>query len=357
MAVEMRKGDEMDRSGQVFTLDMFFALTLTALIVSYSGLALEQARRQAEEYAFRYSLERIANDAADVLLKTFGTPSKWWENAVTLKNVGFAEENAGNPVLNTIDIRKFGQFRRLINKDNWSYPANAGAIDAIKKLFGGSEKFEVTIFDENKNELWHCFPRWSTGTAGENSGAENSLDIVVVSRLVSVRYGTANKGDSGPVYKAGGGTTENELVFEIYPGELNAFDFYIVVVGLKEGTGAPPNLQIWVNDNARDGDTGEGPDGSADYKFDQSDMPQRIYPSPRDPPVNHFQHGGIENDSNIEAEDNLFTGTNFLGFKFTSGPDWIIRICVIMLPTCSDWGDAPVFLQSLPATLEVKLWR
>jgi len=343
--------------GQIFTLDMFFALALTVLVVSYSGLALEQARRQAEGYALRYSLERTVNDAADVLLKTAGVPYNWWENSSTLSILGFAEENAGNPIPNTIDIKRFGQFRRLINKDNWDAPINAGAVEAIKKLFGGSEKFEVRILDENNDEMWHAFPRWSAEQVGKNSGAENSLDVAVVRRLISVRYGSAIRADSGPIFKAGGGETENELVFEIYPGELDAFDFYIVVVGLKEGTGAKPNLQIWVNDNARDGDVGEGPDGDHDYKFGYSDIPQRVYPSPEDPPKDHFQHGGIENDRQIEAEDNLFVGTNFLGFKFTSGPDWVIKVCIVMLPACSNWGDATMFLQPLPATLEVKMWR
>ncbi|MEM3402033.1 MAG: hypothetical protein QXH08_02255, partial [Candidatus Hadarchaeales archaeon] len=185
----------------------------------------------------------------------------------------------------------------------------------------------------------------------------NSLDVVVVRRPVSVRYGSTVRADSGPIYKAAGGVSTGELLFEIYPGELEAFDFYIVVVGVKEGTGAKPNLKIWVNDNAQNGDAGEGPDGSPDYEFNYSDFPQRTYPSPEDPPKNHFQHGGIENDSNIEAEDQLFVGTNFLGLKFTSGPNWTIRIYVVALPACSGWDDASMFIQPLPAMLEVRMWR
>jgi len=75
----------VNERGQIFTLDMFFALTLTVLVVSYSGLALEQARRQADAYALRYSLERTANDAADALVKTLGRPSNWEENTETLE--------------------------------------------------------------------------------------------------------------------------------------------------------------------------------------------------------------------------------------------------------------------------------
>jgi hypothetical protein len=336
----------MNERGQVFTLDMFFALMLTALVVSYSGLALEQARRQAEGYVLRYSLERTANDAADVLLKTLGMPDNWWKNPSTLSILGLAEESANNPAPNTVDIGKFGQLRRLLNKDNWDYPPNANAVAAIKKLFGGSEKFEIRILDENENELWHAFPRWSTGQIGESSGSENSLDVVVVRRLVSVRYGSAVGADSGPIYKVGGGEISGTLAFNIYPGELDAFDFYIVVFGLSVGQNPPPNLKIFVNRMSG---------GSADYTFVQADLPQKIYPNPTEPPVGHFQHGGVENDS--EVDNPLVEGSNYLGFKFTSGPDWIVRVCVVKLPACSDWGDASMFIQPLPATLEVKMWR
>jgi hypothetical protein len=180
----------MNQRGQVFTLDMLFALILVTLIIGCSGQAFELASERAGSYSTRYSLERVTNDAADVLIKTLGEPGNWWENAETLEVLGFAEENGGNPVQNTVDIKRFGQFMSLTYSDNWVDPGNAGAVDAIKKFFGGYENFEVRILDENENELWHAFPGWATGVAGEKSGAENSLEVAVVRRLVAVRYGT-----------------------------------------------------------------------------------------------------------------------------------------------------------------------
>jgi hypothetical protein len=310
---------------------MFFALTLTALIVSYSGLAFEQAQRQAEEYALRYSLERLANDAADVLLKTLGEPVDWEENAEYLETVGFAEENEGNPVPNTVSIKKFGQFRRLCNAENWVNPTNENAVNAIKKLFGGSEKFEVRILDENENELWRAYPRWDV----ENSGVENSLEVVIVRRLAAVRYGAAIKADTGTVTKAEGGLQENYLWFQIYPGELDAFDFYIYVVGEGE-----PNyvLHIFVNRDT----------GDYDYRFRtkiEGADGNETYPS---------WHGGVESDNDVD--NNLQVGTNFLYFRFTGNWGWG-KVSLVMMPTCSDWEDAAMFVQPLPATLEVKMWR
>ena len=329
-----------NRSGQVFTLDMFFALTLTALVVSYSGLALEQARRQAEEYALRYSLERTANDAADVLIKTLGQPENWAENAETLETLGFAEKKEGKLVPNTISILKFGQLRRLTNKDNWEAPVNAGAVEAIKKLFDGSEKFEVRVLDENGNELWHAYPRWDV----ENSGAENSAEVVVVRRPVAVRYGSAIKGYTGRlVGESAPWEKEENLEFWIYPGELDAFDFYIIV----RGEGTNPRTKIWVNKAAVQ------PYKNPHYNF------------PTDPKVLEEtfpkQHGGVENDSpkNVPTEYQLREENNFLGFWVKANPkkDESIRIYVVTLPSCSNWWDASLMIQPLPAILEVRMWR
>ena len=331
----------MNERGQVFTLDMFFALMLTALVVSYSGLALEQARRQAEGYALRYSLERTANDAADVLLKTLGMPDNWWKDSSTLSILGLAEENVGSPVPNTIDIKKFGQFRRLINEDNWDYPPNENAVAAIENLFGGFEKFEVRILDENENELWHAFPKWEPG---ENSGAENSLEVVVVRRLVTMKYGSAITADSDRIVARapGGDKIEENLEFEIYPGGLDAFDWYIVVLG--DGT---PDLSMTVNDNKS---------SPADYRFTKNDTPQAIYP--QKPPGTHtVNHGGMENDDDIDARYQLHEGTNFIHLYLPPAASSWVRVYVVVVPSCSVREMAAMMVQSLPATLEVKMWR
>lgn len=323
----------MNERGQVFTLDMFFALTLTALMVSYSGLAFEQARRQTEAYSLRYSLERTANDAADVLLKTYGMPDNWWKDTDTLGTLGLAEENGENPVPNTIDIKRFGQFRRLINADNWSYPANANAVTVIKKLFGGSEHFQVRILDEYDNELWRAFPGWSIG---ENSGAENSADVVVVRRLVAVRYGTTVRADTGRVYMADAGAWEN-LIFWVYPSELTTFDFYVILT--KGGTIG--NSKIEVNHVVQ---------GNGDYLFQNSDADLVTFPS---------QHGGIYGYS-LSRGVQLYESDeypNSLGMNLAPNPAGWIRVYVVAIPHCSDWGDASMFIEALPATLEVKMWR
>ncbi len=332
----------MNERGQVFSLDMFLALTLTALIVSYSGVAFDMARRQSEDYVSRHSLERITNDVADILIKMSGSPENWERNAVNLVELGLTEENEGNPLQYTISITKFGQFRMLTNADNWTATPNENAVKAIRNLFGGSEKFQVRVLDENKAELWHAFPNWSSGQVGENSGMENSTEVAVARRLVAIRYGTVFKADSGPLLKTEGGVWDNEnLEFEIYPGELDAFDFYIVVVE-RAPVGGNPNLKIYINR-----DTTADPD----YTFVNETID--IFPNPTEP--NGFEHGGIENDAAVDNQ--LVEGFNYFSFKRTSNPNWTVQIYLVMLPACSDWSEAATFLEPLPGSLEVMMWR
>lgn len=331
----------MNERGQVFTLDMFFALALTALLVSYSGLAIEQVNRRAEDYALRYSLERTANDAADVLVRTLGMPDNWHDNFEYLESLGLAEENGGVPIPNKISVTKFGQLMRLLMEDNWETYTSASY--AVKSLFGGSEKFSIRIIDENGDVFWDIWPRWDT----ENSGVENSLDVAVARRLATVRYGTL-RAQSGKIVRYAGQprTSIENVVFEIYEGELELFDWYIIV---RTGSGAEriESADIYVN---------RVPSASSDYHFKRADAPEQIYPN-EDMPAPKFVHGGIENDPRIDADDNLFVGTNSLGIELQSGPGGWIQIFVVGLPACSNWQDAGLALDELPATVEVKVWR
>ncbi len=316
----------MNERGQIFTLDMFFALTLTVLVVSYSGLALEQARRQTEEYALRYSLERTANDAADVLVKTLGRPSNWEESIETLETLGFAEEKDGKAIQNMLEIRKFGRFRLLTNYGNWDDPVNINAVKAIKEFFGSSENFEITVFDENGNEMWSVWTRWKDG---ESSGAENALEVVVVRRSVAMRYGELKYVSEELLNENGGRTifpTEN---FRIYPGELEAFDWYAILL-----TGSKAGLPVEIHINK---DTSPPPT----HKFSPPyEAGGDIWPD---------EHGGMA--------EYLHVGTNSITVVSEGKPNTWAIVYLVAVRACSPPENARLVLTPLPATLEVKLWR
>ncbi|KUO39073.1 MAG: hypothetical protein AVW05_02300 [Hadesarchaea archaeon DG-33] len=309
----------MKERGQIFTLDMFFALALTVLVVSYSGLALEQARRQAEEYSLRYSLERTANDAADVLVKTRGIQENWEKSMLTVEIPGLSL----GPI-NHISFGKLGGLARIL--DNWDNPAWEDAMQAVKGLFGGSEKFEVAIFNESGDEMWRIWPRDET----ENSSSENSLEVVVVRRSVIANYGE-NRYSSGQLWNEEGGRTvfgtEN---FWIGPGELQAFDWYVILLTIGKA-GLP--VEIYIN---------IPPFPPPTYKFTPPYLPEGdFWPD---------EHGGMD-EYLVENAYNTITVVS------EGKPNTWAIIYLVAVPACSQPENAMLALAPKPAILEVKLWR
>jgi len=394
----------VNERGQIFTLDMFFALTLTLLMVSYSGLALEQARRQAEEYSLRYSLERTANDASDVLVKTLGRPVGWENDITTLETLGLAEENDGRPVPNELDIGKLGLLRELCRAGNWD--PSKSEVQAVMDLFGGSENFEVklirkdllwrkllaglnyenvitlfgveievdaenmgTVIDvqvelewdkevetgteraaeftlvvqaENlsvevivgggvmevwfKMTLWDIWPGWDVE---DSSGVEKSLEVAVVRRSVATRSGTI-KGEVRSLVHIPAPTWNDYILnFMIYPGELDAFDWYIV---LRPSEPSKPTTHIWVNRPAV---------GGKDYDF----PPNTIFT---------LRYHGV-NDPKIVNP--LVEGSNYLTIR-VRGSKWEwVDVYIVAVPSCTSIEVARLAPDKVSATLEVKLWR
>jgi len=67
----------LDHSGQVFTIDAMFALLLITVIIGFLAHAMDIAGNKAGDYFTEQSLERIAGDTADILIKTPGYPENW----------------------------------------------------------------------------------------------------------------------------------------------------------------------------------------------------------------------------------------------------------------------------------------
>ncbi|KXA94790.1 hypothetical protein AKJ65_03430 [candidate division MSBL1 archaeon SCGC-AAA259E19] len=175
----------MREGGQVFTFDMLLALILIMLIVTTSGLAITMARKQGSEYVSRYSLERTASDAADVLVRSPGEPDTWQENPQELEVPGVAklEKDTGEAIPNRISGPKLAQLRDMMRGSNWN-PEN-DSIQAIMGLFGKTDKFEISIWSGD-NQIAKIWPGWDEE---ENSGVENSLEVAVAERLALGRYG------------------------------------------------------------------------------------------------------------------------------------------------------------------------
>lgn len=398
----------MRERGQVFTLDMLFALILVAAIISVSGQAFELASGQAESYSTRYSLERTVNDAADVLVKTSGRPDNWEDNLALLETLGFATESAGAPVQNTLDVKKLGSIRELCGAGNWD-PAKS-EVQAVMALFGGSENFEIkvaykellarepladldldiktTLFGvevdiEADNEdgtievdvelewdhesesgtesapaftmvvtgggltievivgggvieiwykivLWDIWPGWDVE---DSSGVENSLEVAVVRRSVGIKSGDVVAEIRALKHIA---TPEDHyLDFFVYPGELDVYDWYVLLSKAKQ-----PTTEIWVNRSA----------GGADYnsQADGTVLCPRYHGVDDLPKHNSVPLTDVENNGNPN---------NYLIIRVTGNPGEFVDVYVVAVPRCSPVGAVELAPRIRSATLEVKLWR
>lgn len=343
----------MKERGQVFTLDMLFALILVATFVALSGQALEIASGQTRSYSTRYSLERIVNDAADALVKTVGDPPNWAENVESLETLGLAENSPGNEkeaVQNILDIRKLVQLRDLLRAGNWD-PAK-DEVKAVMSLFEGTDKFEIKmiykevkevdgeIVVENVITFWDIWPDWDVENS---SGAENALEVVVVKRPVFLKLGMIEVEAIKLVHKK----VDPDVTyypfenFSIKSGELDAYDWYIIVEPSDPET-PQPNVKIEVNDNIQ-----EEPDSDIDYKYERDGSPFSM------------RYHGLDNEllTDDPGDVPLQIGNNFLSIGVWGKPTESADIYVIAVAKCSSIETVKLAVESPLTTLELKVWR
>jgi len=324
----------MKQKGQVFTLDMFLALAIISLVVSYSGLALEQARRQAETYVLRHSLEQTANDAAEVLVKTSGTPENWEADINGLETPGLTESERGHPLNNTLSIIKLGWLRDLLRYDNWQAYQNENAVGAVRALFGGSDNFEINIYGADGGVWWSMWPGWDVESS---SGSENSLEVAVVKRPVVVRSGAGMRSEAKGLQHLTAGPSGQyyTLDFLVNRGELDVFDWYVL---LRPSGSTNPSVKLWVNRTT----------GSPDFSFPPA-LDNNIYKM--------RYHGADYTAVPLTDADNGGNPNNYMRVKVTGNPSEWVDVFVVFLPRCSPSELAASAPDNVIATLEVRLWR
>ena len=326
----------MNQRGQVFTLDMLFALILVTLVIGCSGQALEQIRGRAEGYSTRYSLERVANDAADVLAKTTGRPYNWEESVEALETLGLAEidEFTGKDLQNSLKVGKLGQLKILCKSPNWD--PSKPEVKAVMDFFGGSSNFELRVIDgATQNVLWHIWPKWDLGS----SGAENSLEVAAVRRAVTVKYGEI-RADSGKLERIPGTPKVYTVWFEILPGELEVYDWYIIARTSEILKERIDSVFLYVNRDAS---------GPEDYHYTPASQGlETTFPK---------KHGGMENDL---PPGQVYEGWNFINVQVASGSAgaWV-EVYVMAVPACTPWQNVNLAAGQLglPSMFELKVWR
>ncbi len=92
-----------------------FALILLTVIIGISADAMDIAGNKIYDYSTENSLDRIANDAADILINTPGSPENWEEIKYSAHiTPGLAKYETGKKrvVGNTLSIRKISRLKK-----------------------------------------------------------------------------------------------------------------------------------------------------------------------------------------------------------------------------------------------------
>ncbi|MEM2977922.1 MAG: hypothetical protein QXM46_01380 [Candidatus Hadarchaeales archaeon] len=387
----------MKEKGQALTLDMFLALSLTSLLLGYSGLVMEQVHTKAQEEVSRYSLERVAGDAAEALIKTKGLPENWEDSPSSLEVLGLAK----NP--NTIDLRKLAYLRELCKSENWN---SRPEVQAVRRLFGG-QNFEVrillrsllvrvnaaglnytldttlqgvrvyvrlenlgstlrsrvrlekegTVREQTKQGktfsmvvslypltvevvsdgktvgvwcegvIWDLWPGWDLGGT---PGAENSPEVAVARRSLVLPAGEMRNAVENRRHHAR--PDPYTLTFLVRPGELDLFDWYVV---LSPSAPNKPVTDVWVNRSK----------GNQDYHFPWDTLFRMRY------------HGGDYSQVPLTEADNGGNPNNYLILKVTGNPAEYVDVAVVAVPRCSPSELAREAGSLLSGILEVRVWR
>ncbi len=108
-----------DNEGQIFSLDVMLALIIVTVILGISADAMDMASYKAQDYSLRFSLERTTTDAADILIKSPGSPDEWENNGFNPDiTPGLAKKEflTGKIIPNTLSLVKILKLKANYNQ-------------------------------------------------------------------------------------------------------------------------------------------------------------------------------------------------------------------------------------------------
>lgn len=230
----------LDSSGQVFSIDLLFALVLIAIVMGMSANAMDMAGNKITAYSAGKSLDRIAVDVADIMINTPG-PEKWEEGNNSLVTPGLAVES--NLSINSSKILSL----KKINKLQSHYDELMANILPL----GGNSSLTIEPSSQSMGLI----------IIGNNTPSNKVSEVAVVNRTVLVNYrdykvlltiDTTSQTDlcphgdmknnhnhqqnSTPVWKC--------KSFKVSKYDLNTTDFYL----LTDPTAINDNQACWMLD-------------------------------------------------------------------------------------------------------------
>lgn len=157
-----------ENKGQIFSIDTLFALILITIVIGMSADALDIVNFKISDYSAGKSLDRIAIDAADILIDTPG--SQDWEksNSTQFVTPGLAQDNNGSK--NTTKVLSFAKIAQLKTR----YPELMGNV--LPR--GGNSSLTIYPMNSTLKPL----------EVGNGTPAPDVTEVAVVNRSVLVNF-------------------------------------------------------------------------------------------------------------------------------------------------------------------------
>ncbi|MEM2289099.1 MAG: hypothetical protein QXK27_00675 [Candidatus Hadarchaeales archaeon] len=312
-----------DCKGQIFTLDTFFAIGVFALAVAQLGVVFSEVYGRSHQQWMTHSLERIANDAADILVYTAGTPLDWADNLATLRVPGLTENSGSEANRCVLDPWRISRFKQLIENDFYS-----GFVR--ERLFGNHRflvriGFRKAVYQNGSYAVTENFL-----LCGEMP--ENAVQAAKARRPVLLRGGGAKLFASVDALLDNVTENQDNLSFSLTESELSALDLYIRVS--TDEASPVDNVRLGVNGDPPS-NLGEISKGYI-YLFTMGAV--EGFPNPS--AAGHWvSSGGIENDVWLNPFRLPHAGVNQI--------QWVVR------GEDGDWASIQVIgvPSGLPATL------
>jgi len=248
-----KKGFILDKQGQAFTLDVMLALVIITLILGISADAIDMASYKATDYSARFSLERVTTDAADMLIKTPGSPDNWecGTNNLTTPGLALIDPETGKVIPNTLSVKKISALKNNYNSLIYGKVLPYGVNSSLMIYPANPELNPIEIM---------------------NNSPENAVEVAVTNRTVifepldvkAVIYNNTHKKNYSETICPNPDHSSNESPgkpkwacqnFNITLSELNTTDFYILTVPANIGDNSPS----WIIDRPeKTADNGNG---------------------------------------------------------------------------------------------------
>jgi hypothetical protein len=217
-----------DSKGVALSLDLLLALIPLTLVLGLVAANMGNIMYETQDTIYRSSLERVAADTTNTLLKTSGDPYNWETNPSQVNVVGLAQYDPTNekPIEYTLSTKKMALLKSSLGEQ------------AIQNIIGDQYGFYIVLTPINSDEIiWNLS---STGTS-----KESAKDVVKIER--NVLY-TEFSGEVVSSIKNAGHDYgrpkdyEADKPFPTSQYDLEIYDYYILI--FNRGV---TSTSVWIN--------------------------------------------------------------------------------------------------------------